>query len=182
MQTSLHTAHHTTQWVNVNANFSLFFSQKSVQKKKVELVQSSSEEEDDESIDLDDTTDTEESGTEDDSSQGGESDTENEEEEDTGDDTEGDGEEEEGNEEEEDDETEDGGPLDKRRYTAKGEVRLRSIKWSKEEKFSLFFNISRIQARLRQRGKNSKEKRRDAWQEIVGNYISPLFLPFLVTK
>ena len=143
----------------------------------MEVVESSSEEEDDQSIDLDDTTDSEESGSEDDSSQGGEDDTENEEEEDSGEESEGDGEEDEGNEEEDDDETEDGGPLDKRKYTAKGEVRLRSIKWSKEEKFALFFNISRIQARLRQRGKNSKEKRRDAWQEIVGNYSSPYFLP-----
>lgn len=147
------------------------------QKPAEEAPETSSSEESDESIDLENdstTQEEEETGSEssnNDSASGEEveedSGDEEEEEESVGE--EGSEEEDVQQSEEEEEETEN--TTDIKRFTAKGKERLRSVKWNENEKFALFFNINRLNATLKGRGRENKKSKEAAWEEVKGKKI-----------
>ena len=53
------------------------------------------------------------------------------------------------------------------RFTTKGTVRKRNIKWSPEERFVLFYQLSKQSSVLKTKGQ-TPECRKEAWELILG--------------
>ena len=146
------------------------------QKRAVEVPDTSSSDESDQSIDLEnDSTEQEEeetaSDTSDNDSGSGEELEEEYADQEEEEDTAGECSQEEDAAEESDEEQETVDTTDKTRFTAKGTERVRSVKWNENEKFALFFNINRLQATLKGRGRENKKSRDAAWEEVKGKKI-----------